>query len=80
MRHVSVAKSVVCVCSASVKEVVKQTLLPSWLRLLQGDIMQLLHRLDVENCADTAVSALHAHFSITTTPDDLLNAAKLDAR
>lgn len=62
------------------KEVVKQTLLPSWLRLLQGDVMQLLHRLDVENCADTAVSALHAHFSIDTTPDELLKAAKLDDR
>ncbi|MCI4394864.1 hypothetical protein PGIGA_G00173800 [Pangasianodon gigas] len=64
----------------SVKEVVKQTLLPSWLRLLQGDMLQLLHRLDVENCADTAVAALHAHFSMATTPDDLLNAAKLDDR
>ncbi|XP_046698674.1 condensin complex subunit 3 isoform X1 [Silurus meridionalis] len=66
--------------AASVKEVVKQTLLPSWLRLLQGDVLQLLHRLDVENCADTAVSALHAHFSVVTTPDELLNAAKLDER
>lgn len=68
------------VCLASVKEVVKQTLIPSWLRLLQGDVLQLLHRLDVENCADTAVSALHAHFSMATTPDDLLSAAKLDDR
>ncbi|KAM9449510.1 condensin complex subunit 3 isoform 1-T1 [Clarias gariepinus] len=66
--------------AASVKEVVKQTLIPSWLRLLQGDVLQLLHRLDVENCADTAVSALHAHFSMATTPDDLLSAAKLDDR
>ncbi|KAF5902194.1 condensin complex subunit 3-like isoform X1, partial [Clarias magur] len=66
--------------SASVKEVVKQTLIPSWLRLLQGDVLQLLHRLDVENCADTAISALHTHFSMATTPDDLLSAAKLDDR
>ncbi|XP_060773114.1 condensin complex subunit 3 isoform X2 [Neoarius graeffei] len=66
--------------AASVKEVVKQTLLPSWLRLLQGDVLQLLHRLDVENCADTAVSALHAHFSMATTLGDLLNVAKLDDR
>ncbi|XP_053475027.1 condensin complex subunit 3 isoform X3 [Ictalurus furcatus] len=66
--------------AASVKEVVTQTLLPSWLRLLQGDMLQLLHRLDVENCAETAVSALHAHFSMAATPDDLLNVAKLDDR
>ncbi|KAK3507594.1 hypothetical protein QTP70_029629, partial [Hemibagrus guttatus] len=66
--------------AASVKEVVKQTLLPSWLRLLEGDILQLLHRLDVENCSDTAVSTLHAHFSMATTPEDLLNVAKLDDR
>ncbi|XP_047672085.1 condensin complex subunit 3 isoform X1 [Tachysurus fulvidraco] len=66
--------------AASVKEVVKQTLLPSWLRFLQGDVLQLLHRLDVENCADTAVSTLHAHFSMVTTPEDLLNAAKLNDR
>ncbi|MCJ8749069.1 hypothetical protein PDJAM_G00172130 [Pangasius djambal] len=64
----------------SVKEVVKQMLLPSWLRLVQGDMLQLLHRLDVENCADTAVAALHAHFAMATTPVDLLNAAKLDDR
>lgn len=70
----------VCVCLASVKEVVKQTLLPSWLRLLEGDVLQLLHRLDIENCPDTAVSALHAHFSMATTPEYLLSAAKLDGR
>lgn len=62
------------------KEVVRQTLFPSWLRLLQGDVLQLLHRLDVENCADTAVSALHAHFSMATTPKELLNTVKLDDR
>uniref|UniRef100_A0A8B9KJC4 Nuclear condensin complex subunit 3 C-terminal domain-containing protein n=1 Tax=Astyanax mexicanus TaxID=7994 RepID=A0A8B9KJC4_ASTMX len=50
----------------SVKEVVKLSLLPAWLRLLQDDVLQLLHRLDVENCADTAVSALHALFSTLT--------------
>ncbi|TSN95635.1 Condensin complex subunit 3 [Bagarius yarrelli] len=66
--------------AASVKEVVKQTLLTSWLRLLQGDVLQLLHRLDVENCADTALSTLHAYFSMATNPDDLLIATKLDER
>uniref|UniRef100_A0AAR2JLH0 Nuclear condensin complex subunit 3 C-terminal domain-containing protein n=1 Tax=Pygocentrus nattereri TaxID=42514 RepID=A0AAR2JLH0_PYGNA len=66
---------------SSVKEVVKVFLLPAWLRLLQNDILQLLHRLDVENCAETAVLALHALFSTATTLDDLLqNGAKLDER
>ncbi|XP_036444769.1 condensin complex subunit 3 isoform X1 [Colossoma macropomum] len=65
----------------SVKEVVKVCLLPAWLRLLQNDVLQLLHRLDVENCAETAVLALHALFSTATTLDDLLqNGAKLDER
>uniref|UniRef100_A0A4W4FVM5 Nuclear condensin complex subunit 3 C-terminal domain-containing protein n=1 Tax=Electrophorus electricus TaxID=8005 RepID=A0A4W4FVM5_ELEEL len=56
----------------SVKDVVKTDLLPAWLQLLQGDVLQLLHRLDVENCAETAVSALHALFSMMTTFDELL--------
>uniref|UniRef100_A0A8C1WVT2 Non-SMC condensin I complex, subunit G n=1 Tax=Cyprinus carpio TaxID=7962 RepID=A0A8C1WVT2_CYPCA len=56
----------------SVKEVVKTHLLPAWLRLLQGDVLQLLHKLDVENCAETAVTTLHAIFSMATSPDDLL--------
>uniref|UniRef100_A0A8C1NDS2 Non-SMC condensin I complex, subunit G n=1 Tax=Cyprinus carpio TaxID=7962 RepID=A0A8C1NDS2_CYPCA len=56
----------------SVKEVVKTHLLPAWLRLLQGDVLQLLHKLDVENCAETAVTTLHAVFSMATSPDDLL--------
>ncbi|XP_055061410.2 condensin complex subunit 3 isoform X1 [Misgurnus anguillicaudatus] len=65
----------------SVKEVVKTHLLPAWLRLVQGDVLQLLHRLDVENCAETAVTTLHAIFSMATSSDDLLkNAAGLDER
>lgn len=67
--------------SDSVKEVVRAHLLPAWLRLLQGDVLQLLHRLDVENCADTAVTALHAIFSMATSPDDLMqNGVRLDER
>ncbi|KTF85112.1 hypothetical protein cypCar_00036686 [Cyprinus carpio] len=65
----------------SVKEVVKTHLLPAWLRLLQGDVLQLLHKLDVENCAETAVTTLHAIFSMATSPDDLLqNGVRLDER
>ncbi|XP_026059524.1 condensin complex subunit 3-like isoform X3 [Carassius auratus] len=65
----------------SVKEVVKTHLLPAWLRLVQGDVLQLLHKLDVENCAETAVTTLHAIFSMATSPDDLLqNGVRLDER
>ncbi|XP_051994084.1 condensin complex subunit 3 [Xyrauchen texanus] len=65
----------------SVKEVVKTHLLPAWLRLLQGDVLQLLHRLDVENCSETAVTTLHAIFSMATSPDEVLqNGARLDER
>ncbi|KAA0722350.1 Condensin complex subunit 3 [Triplophysa tibetana] len=65
----------------SVKEVVKTHLLPAWLRLLQGDVLQMLHKLDVENCAETAVTTLHAIFSMATSSDELLqNAAGLDER
>ncbi|XP_057187037.1 condensin complex subunit 3 isoform X1 [Triplophysa rosa] len=67
--------------AGSVKEVVKTHLLPAWLRLLQGDVLQMLHKLDVENCAETAVTTLHAIFSMATSSDELLqNAAGLDER
>ncbi|XP_077059619.1 condensin complex subunit 3 [Siphateles boraxobius] len=65
----------------SVKEVIKTHLLPAWLRLLQGDVLQLLHKLDVENCAETAVTTLHTIFSMATNPDELLqNGIRLDER
>uniref|UniRef100_A0A673GVW2 Condensin complex subunit 3-like n=1 Tax=Sinocyclocheilus rhinocerous TaxID=307959 RepID=A0A673GVW2_9TELE len=65
----------------SVKEVVKTDLLPAWLHMQQGDVLQLLHRLDVENCAETAVTTLQAIFSMATSPDDLLqNGVRLDER
>jgi len=64
-----------------VKEVIKTHLLPAWLRLLQGDVLQLLHKLDVENCAETAVTTLHAIFSMASNPDELLqNGIRLDER
>lgn len=67
--------------SDSVKEVIKSHLLPAWLHLLQGDVLQLLHRLDVENCAETAVTTLHAIFSMATSPDELLqNGVRLNER
>ncbi|XP_026127252.1 condensin complex subunit 3-like isoform X3 [Carassius auratus] len=65
----------------SVKEVVKTHLLPAWLRMQQGDVLQLLHRLDVENCAETAMTTLQAIFSMASSPDDLLqNGVRLNER
>ncbi|XP_051896147.1 condensin complex subunit 3 [Pristis pectinata] len=49
--------------SDAVKEVVKKKLLQAWLRTLDGNVLDLLHCLDVENCVDVAESALNALFS-----------------
>uniref|UniRef100_A0AAZ3SCD1 UVR domain-containing protein n=1 Tax=Oncorhynchus tshawytscha TaxID=74940 RepID=A0AAZ3SCD1_ONCTS len=54
----------------SVREVVQVRLLPAWLNLLQGDVLELLHKLDVENCSQTALDTLTALF--THTPQDQL--------
>lgn len=58
--------------SEIVQEVVKSKLLPAWLRLLEGKVLELLHRLDVENCADIAVEVLHALFSRAESLDALI--------
>ncbi|XP_064870922.1 condensin complex subunit 3-like, partial [Oncorhynchus nerka] len=54
----------------SVRGVVQVRLLPAWLNLLQGDVLELLHKLDVENCSQTALDTLTALF--THTPQDQL--------
>ncbi|KAL1023964.1 hypothetical protein UPYG_G00049620 [Umbra pygmaea] len=64
----------------SVREVVRVRLLPAWLRLLQGDILELLHRLDVENCAQTALDTLTALFSSTPLDQLLTDRLQLDER
>ncbi|XP_067845449.1 condensin complex subunit 3 [Heptranchias perlo] len=51
--------------SDAVKEVVQKKLLQAWLRTMEGNVLDLLHRLDVENCVDVAVSALNALFAPT---------------
>ncbi|GAA6214708.1 condensin complex subunit 3 [Lates japonicus] len=48
--------------SEAVRDVVCSRLLPSWLLRLEGNIIDLLHRLDVENCAQTALDTLKAIF------------------
>lgn len=49
----------------AVKQAVKKCLLQGWLRFTNGNILELLHRLDVENSSEVAVSVLSALFSVT---------------
>ncbi|XP_071779296.1 condensin complex subunit 3 [Centroberyx gerrardi] len=66
--------------SEAVKEVVRSRLLPAWLQRLDGDVVELLHRLDVENCAQTALDTLKAIFANTPTDELLQNRLQLDNR
>ncbi|KAM7394250.1 hypothetical protein PAMP_021063 [Pampus punctatissimus] len=66
--------------SEAVKEVVCSRLLPSWLLRLDGDIIELLHRLDVENCSKTALDTLKAIFKGIPTDELLQNRLQLDNR
>ncbi|XP_028939105.1 condensin complex subunit 3 [Ornithorhynchus anatinus] len=49
--------------SDAVKEVMQKKVLQAWLSFTDGDILELLHRLDVENCPEVAVLVLTALFS-----------------
>ncbi|CAN9510407.1 unnamed protein product [Ophioblennius macclurei] len=66
--------------SEAVREVVFSRLLPAWLQRLDGNVIDLLHRLDVENCAETALDTLKAIFQITPTEELLENRVQLDNR
>lgn len=49
----------------AVRQAVQKHLLQGWLRFTEGNILELLHRLDVENSFDVAVSVLNSLFSVT---------------
>ncbi|XP_019381983.1 PREDICTED: condensin complex subunit 3 isoform X1 [Gavialis gangeticus] len=66
--------------SDAVKEVVKKKLLQSWLRATEGDVLELLHRLDVEDCPEVAVPMLNAMFSLSSISDLVQNCKNLDSR
>uniref|UniRef100_I3JR79 Non-SMC condensin I complex, subunit G n=1 Tax=Oreochromis niloticus TaxID=8128 RepID=I3JR79_ORENI len=66
--------------SEAVREVVCSRLLPAWLLRLDGNIIELLHRLDVENCAETALETLKAIFKNILTEELLQNRVELDNR
>lgn len=69
----------VCVAEA-VREVVCCRLLPAWLLRLDGNVIELLHRLDVENCAQTALDTLKAIFKNRSTEELLKDKGLLDNR
>ncbi|XP_019509781.1 PREDICTED: condensin complex subunit 3 isoform X3 [Hipposideros armiger] len=71
MRAMSIAQRVMLLQqglndrSDAVKQAVKKHLLQGWLQFTEGNILELLHRLDVENSSEVAVSVLNALFSVT---------------
>ncbi|XP_053712773.1 condensin complex subunit 3-like [Synchiropus splendidus] len=66
--------------SEAVRDMVCSCLLPAWLQRLGGNIIELLHRLDVENCAETALDTLKAVFGATPANQLLQNKPELDNR
>ncbi|XP_061848778.1 condensin complex subunit 3 isoform X3 [Colius striatus] len=65
--------------SDAVKEVMKKKLLQAWLRFTEGDVLELLHRLDVENCPEVAIPVLNAVFSLSSLHDLVQNSKNLDS-
>ncbi|XP_060949578.1 condensin complex subunit 3 [Limanda limanda] len=66
--------------SEAVREVVCDSLLPAWLLRLDGNIIDLLHKLDVENCAKTALDTLKAIFKGKPSEELLQEQVQLDNR
>ncbi|XP_037621500.1 condensin complex subunit 3 [Sebastes umbrosus] len=66
--------------SEAVREVVCSRVLPAWLLRLDGNVIDLLHRLDVENCSQTALDTLKAIFKGTPTEELLQNDTQFDNR
>ncbi|NXK33130.1 CND3 protein, partial [Piprites chloris] len=65
--------------SDAVKEVMKK-LLQVWLQFTEGNVLELLHRLDVENCPEVAIQVLNALFSLSPLHDVVQNCKNLDSR
>ncbi|NXA14705.1 CND3 protein, partial [Sapayoa aenigma] len=66
--------------SDAVKEVMKKKLLQAWLRFTEGDVLELLHRLDMENCPEVAIPVLNAMFSLSPLRDIVQDSKSLDSR
>ncbi|NXR46669.1 CND3 protein, partial [Hippolais icterina] len=66
--------------SDAVKEVLKKKLLQAWLQFTEGDVLELLHRLDVENCPEVAIPVLNAMYSLSPLHDIVQDCKNLDSR
>ncbi|RLW09101.1 hypothetical protein DV515_00002905 [Chloebia gouldiae] len=66
--------------SDAVKEVMQKKLLQAWLQFTEGDVLELLHRLDIENCPEVATPVLNAMFSLSPLHDIVQNCKTLDSR
>ncbi|XP_009908748.2 condensin complex subunit 3 [Dryobates pubescens] len=66
--------------SGAVQEVVKKKLLQAWLQFTEGDVLELLHRLDVENCPEVGTPLLNAVFSLSPLHELVQNCKNLDNR
>lgn len=58
----------------------KKKLLQAWLQFSEGDVLELLHKLDVENCPEVAIPVLNAMFSLSPLHDIVQNCKNLDSR
>ncbi|KAL3067036.1 hypothetical protein OYC64_016897 [Pagothenia borchgrevinki] len=79
-QRVTLLQQGLCDTSETVREMVSSRLLPAWLLRVEGNVIGLLHKLDVENCADTALETLKAIFKGTLTEELPQNRAQLDNR
>uniref|UniRef100_A0A8C6XWV2 Non-SMC condensin I complex subunit G n=1 Tax=Naja naja TaxID=35670 RepID=A0A8C6XWV2_NAJNA len=66
--------------SESVKEMVQKRLLPAWLNLAGGNVLELLRHLDVESCPEVGVLALNAIFLLSPCQDLIKKNSELDDR
>ncbi|XP_039607490.1 condensin complex subunit 3 isoform X1 [Polypterus senegalus] len=66
--------------SVAVKEAVQKNLLQAWLRLMEGNVLDLLHKLDVENSAEVPVTALNALFALSPLNELAENFSSIDER
>ncbi|XP_058049322.1 condensin complex subunit 3 isoform X1 [Ahaetulla prasina] len=66
--------------SESVKEMVQKQLLQAWLHLVEGNVLELLHHLDVESCPEVGVLALNAMFLLSPHQDLIKKFSELDDR
>ncbi|NXL89464.1 CND3 protein, partial [Alectura lathami] len=66
--------------SDAVKEVMKKKLLQAWIQFTEGDVLEFLHRLDVENCPEVAAPVLSAVFSLSLLSDCVQSCKYLDSR